>query len=88
VGDGWPRRALFALKQSLREPAVPERGKNIRPHFLSWPKALRAVRAWLAPFHWLIRCWTAWAQAPPPPELATLLEAVGSGAPINLYLPN
>jgi SRSO17 transposase len=25
---------------------------------------------------------------PPPPELATLLEAVGSGVPINLYLPN
>jgi SRSO17 transposase len=64
-------------------------GKNIRPQPpLSWPKALRAVRAWLAPFHWLTRCWKAWAPAPPPPELATLLEAVGSGVPINLYLPN
>jgi len=31
---------------------------------------------------------SAWAQAPPPPELAALLEAVGAGVPINLYLPN
>ena len=83
---GWLGRIPFALKRSQREPALPERGKNIRPqHPLSWPKALRAVRAWLAPFHWLTRCWKDWAQ--PPPELATLLEAVGSGVPINLYLP-
>jgi hypothetical protein len=68
---------------------VAERGKKGRPqHSLSWPAALRAVRAWLAPFRWLTRCWTAWAQAPPPPELAMLLAAVGSGVPINLYLPN
>jgi hypothetical protein len=68
---------------------VPERGKNIRPKQpLSWPQALRAVRAWLAPFRWLTRCWKAWAQAPPPPALATLLDAVASGVPINVYLPN
>jgi hypothetical protein len=63
-------------------------GENGRPkQSLSWPAALRAVRAWLAPFRWLTRCWKAWAQAPPPPELAMLLEAVGSGVPLNLYLP-
>ena len=66
-------------------------GQNIRPqHSLSWPKALRAVRAWLAPCHWLTRCWQAWAQAPPPPELATLLEAVRAGAdqPLSPTLTN
>jgi len=66
---------------------VSERENNGRPKpSLSWPQALRAVRAWLAPFRWLTRGWKAWAQAPPPPELAMLLEAVGSGVPINLYL--
>jgi len=33
------------------------------------------------------RCWNALAQAPPPPALAALLEALRSGTPINVYLP-
>ena len=90
--DAWPgrpHRAPLAPNQNPPKPAVRERGKNLRPQQpLSWPKALRAVRAWLAPFRWLTRCWNTWAQAPPPSELAALLEAVGSGVPINLYLRN
>ncbi len=53
----------------------------------SWPKALRAVRAWLTPWLLLQRCWTAWTNKPPPRELQQLLNAVGSGHALNLYLP-
>ena len=59
----------------MRKPAEPERGKNGRPQqALSWPEALRGVRSWLAPFRYLTHCWKAWAGAPPPPELAALLD--------------
>lgn len=51
-----------------------------------WTRSLRAVRAWLAPAYWLARCWSAFSNTPPPPELATLIEAVAGGQGINLYL--
>ena len=31
-----------------------------------WPRAIRAVRAWLAPWITLQRWWAAWSNAPPP----------------------
>jgi len=46
-----------------------------------------AVRAWLTPWLLLQRCWTAWTNKPPPRELQQLLNAVGNGHALNLYLP-
>jgi hypothetical protein len=51
-----------------------------------WPQALRAVRAWLAPIHWLTRCWQAFSDKPPPEPLAQLMSALKDGQGINLYL--
>ena len=56
------------------------------PYPVSWPRTLRHVRAWLDPWTFLWRCWRAWSNAPPPPELRALLDAVGHGHPLNLYL--
>jgi hypothetical protein len=53
----------------------------------SWPKALRAVRAWLTPWLMLQRWWQAWTSKPPPAELQQLLHALEQGHAINLYLP-
>ena len=41
---------------------------------------------WLDPWTFLWRCWHAWSSAPPPPELRALLDAVGQGHPLDLYL--
>ena len=53
---------------------------------VSWPRTLRHVRSWLDPWTFLWRCWRAWSNAPPPPELRALLDAVGQGHPLDLYL--
>ena len=52
----------------------------------SWPRALRAVRAWLSPWTVLQRWWAAWSKAPPPPQLQALINAVGAGSGLHLYL--
>jgi DDE superfamily endonuclease len=54
---------------------------------VSWPQALRRVRAWLAPWVWLQRCWRGWSTSPPPPPLQQALDWVMAGRPIYLYLP-
>jgi len=51
-----------------------------------WPQTLRRVRAWLDPWLFLARCWRAWSSRPPPPELQALLDAVGAGRPLDLYV--
>jgi hypothetical protein len=54
---------------------------------LSWPRALRAVQAWLIPWSVLARCWRSWSPAPPPRPLQRLLDAAAAGQPLHLYLP-
>jgi hypothetical protein len=54
---------------------------------VSWPQALRRVRAWLAPWVWLQRCWRGWSASPPPRQLQRALDWVMAGQPIYLYLP-
>jgi hypothetical protein len=54
---------------------------------LSWPRALRAVQAWLIPWSVLARCWRSWSPAPPPRQLQRLLDAAAAGQPLHLYLP-
>jgi len=52
---------------------------------VSWPEALRAMRAWLEPWVMLWRYWKAFSDKPPPPELRVLLERVFSGRGLYLY---
>ena len=49
------------------QPGRGERGaaRVVPPPPPSWPRALRAVRAWLTPSIALQRWWTAWSKAPP-----------------------
>jgi SRSO17 transposase len=58
-----------------------------QPQPVSWPRAIRAVRAWLDPWTTLHRCWRAWTNEPPPPELQALINAVGAGHTLDLYCP-
>jgi hypothetical protein len=51
-----------------------------------WPRLVRAVRAWLSPLRWLMRCWRACSSKPPPTELAVLFEFLMAGCGINPYL--
>ena len=44
---------------------------------MSWPVALRRVRAWLEPWVMLARFWRGWSAQPPPPPLQRLLDWVG-----------
>jgi hypothetical protein len=66
----------------------PRRGKKTGPvkALPCWPRLLRAVRAWLTPAYWLARYWRAFADTPPPAELAALLGTLNTGHGINLYL--
>jgi hypothetical protein len=51
----------------------------------SWPVALRRVRVWLEPAHFLWRCWRAWSEQPPPPALQALLDWLLAGHPRLRY---
>lgn len=62
-----------------------ERTQPPRPR-LSWPAALRAVRAWLEPRIMLWRYWRAWSTRPPPRPLQLLLDRLTHGHGIRLYL--
>ena len=66
----------------------PRQGKktNVEKPLPCWPRLLRAVRAWLTPGYWLVRCWAAFASTPPSAELAARLGALSTGHGINLYL--
>ena len=52
---------------------------------VSWPGALRAVRAWLEPWVMLWRYWRGWSNRPPPPQLQALLDWVQQGQELYLY---
>jgi hypothetical protein len=67
-------------------PADSSAGRGEIGELPSWPQALRRVRAWLDPWSFLGRCWRAWSDRPPPPELQALLTWVADGRPLNLYL--
>src|SRR5262249_4997924 len=74
-----------------RLPTTPERGGPSSspppPHCPCWPKALRAVGAWLTPWLLLQRLWNAWSAKPPPDDLQRLLDALSQGHGLNLYIP-
>src|SRR5581483_9817103 len=87
------RSPRWSLQQRLTlAPARHRRGGIMAPDHpgpsrpVSWPQAPRQVRGWLDPWTFLWRGWRAWSTAPPPPELRALLDAVGQGHPLALYL--
>jgi hypothetical protein len=71
------RTEVGEWKKSSTEP-------RCRPQ-VSWPVALRQVRAWLEPWIMLGRYWRGWGDQPPPPELQALLSWVWQGRGICLY---
>ncbi len=90
--DAW-----FHNHPAPHQPAAPrpgpsrgERGAARRrpPPALSWPRALRAIRAWLSPWIALQRWWPAWSTVPPPPQLQALINSVAAGCGLHLYILN
>ena len=69
-------------------PAAERGGPHVAAPPPSWPRALRAVRAWLSPWIALRRWWPAWSKAPPPRQLQALINSVAAGCGLHLYLPN
>ena len=86
--------AWFAHPPPAATPPAPgagggERGARSPPRPPpSWPRAIRAVRAWLSPWIALQRWWAAWSKAPPPPPLHALISSVAAGCGLHLYIPN
>jgi hypothetical protein len=79
--------SLSLCRQKYLRKTKPRKKKEaepIRPQ-VSWPKALRAVRAWLEPWVLLQRFWQAWSTHPPPPQLQTLVDCLGRGQALFLY---
>ena len=73
----WAARPAPPAPSASRKSGAPpaERGgPPAVPAGPSWPRALRAVRAWLTPWTVLQRWWTAWSKAPPPPQLQALID--------------
>jgi hypothetical protein len=48
-----------------------------------WNATLRHVRAWLCPWARLQLYWQRWSTAPPPSELAALLDHVARSLPLD-----
>jgi len=76
-------RQAFLPMQKEPEKKISE-GKRVRPQ-VSWPRALRAVRAWLEPWIMLRRYWSGWSLLPPPPAVQLLLRWLEKGQAIALY---
>jgi hypothetical protein len=81
-----PTGSLLSAARTLRRSAVGGPTMTERLPCPPAPGPLRQVRGWLDPWTFLWRCWRAWSNAPPPPELCALLHAVGQGRPLDLYL--
>ena len=80
------------MRHRGRDPAAERGGTHATavppPPAPSWPRALRAVRAWLSPWTALRRWWPAWSKAPPPPQLQALINSVAAGRGLHLYIRN
>ena len=74
---GSPKtRRRTIVRHRGQSPAAERGGPHAAgpPPAPSWPRALRAVRAWLSPWIALQRWWPAWSKAPPPPQLQALIR--------------
>jgi hypothetical protein len=83
-------RHLTSLRHRGQDPAAERGGPRaaVPPPAPPWPRALRAIRAWLSPWIALQRWWAAWSNAPPPPQLQALISSVAAGCGLHLYIPN
>lgn len=77
---------LYWTPNQLHEETQTEPSTADAQHPPTWSAALRGVRAWLEPFVWVWRSWRAFSSASPPRALRALLNAVGSGRPLRLYV--
>src|SRR5207248_5989797 len=79
-----------ATRRRGQNPAAERGGAHAAapPLAPSWPRALRAVRAWLSPSIALQRWWQAWSKAPPPRQLQALPDSVAAGRGLHLYILN
>ncbi|MFE4254047.1 hypothetical protein ACFRU3_31955 [Streptomyces sp. NPDC056910] len=90
--DTWFAPPHLPRMRRSRCPAGQRRGiapshQTHQTHQACWPQALRDVRGWLTPWATLQRYWRAWTAKPPLTELQALINAVGTGRPLNLYIP-
>jgi hypothetical protein len=88
-GSPIPRRSTI-LRHRGQNPAAERGGPRpaLAPPAPSWPRTLRAIRAWLSPSIVLQRWWQAWSDRPPPPQLQALMNSVAAGQGLHLYIPN
>src|SRR5215203_4268753 len=79
---------LVGVQGMWRDEVLSSRGGPQGPQAppLSWPRALRKVRSWLAPYVMLWRYWRAFSGMPPPAELRRLLEQLFAGRGLYLYV--
>ena len=86
--NGSPHPAPWMPPRRTRAPTRGQRGGSAPSHQHQqpcWPRALRAIRSWLAPAVTLNRWWRAWTDRDPPSELQALIDAVTTGHGIDLY---
>ena len=76
------RQTVLLSRQGLGKKISEEKHRRLQ---VSWPMALRAVRAWLEPWIMLRRYWRAWSEQPPPGPLQGLLDSLGHGHQLFLY---
>jgi DDE superfamily endonuclease len=88
--DAWFHDHAAPPQTAAPQPASGrgERGPHHAPPAPSWPRALRAIRAWLTPWIALQRWWPAWSNKPPPPLLQALMNSLAAGGGLHLYIPN
>ena len=93
---GGPGLPTSPCQRCSRMPSPPRRARGGRRPVsnahtpggvVAWPVTLRRVRGWLTPRVVLERWWRAWSPTPPPLQLRLLLDMVGAGRPLHLYLP-
>ena len=80
----------FCWRQDIdkpRSPGLPAAPTTADPTPDTWPQRLRRIRAWLVPFHDLLRIVRSGALATVPREINRLTASLASGNGINLYLP-
>ena len=89
VSDATQQPESIAPSSKWRKKSMPSKRRHAGPgrcaqYGPGWPGVLAG------PAYWLARCWGAFSNLPPPPELATLIETVSNGRGINLssYLTN
>jgi hypothetical protein len=62
------------------------KARKTEPPPVSWPQALRKVRAWLQPYVMLLRYCRAYTDLPPPEQLEALLDRLFSAEGLHLYV--